>query len=163
MTNEKQIKMKKVNELTPYARNARTHSKQQVAQIAASIKEWGWTFPILIDEYGMVIAGHGRLEAARYMGVDEVPTITASGWSDAKKRAYILADNKLALNAGWDEDLIGIELDDLKESGYDLSLIGFDENELLGYTQSFSPEKFNESDSLDKKNNNKCPECGHEF
>src|SRR3712207_6714329 len=99
-----------VDRLVPSARNARTHTDAQVAQIAASIREWGWTVPVLVDEDGNLIAGHGRVLAARLLGLAEVPVVVARGWSDAKKRAYMLADNKLALNAGWDEALLRLEL-----------------------------------------------------
>lgn len=124
------IERRAIEELIPYARNSRTHSDAQVAQIAASIKEWGWTMPILIDEAGGIIAGHGRLMAARSLGHTEVPVVVASGWSDAKKRAYVIADNKLALNAGWDQELLKVEIADLESMGADLSLLGFDSNEL---------------------------------
>ncbi len=103
-----------VSALVPYARNARTHSDAQVAQIAASIREWGWTVPVLVDETGMIIAGHGRVLAAQRLGIDSVPVMVAAGWSEAQKRAYVLADNKLAQNAGWDDDLLGPELGDLR-------------------------------------------------
>jgi DNA modification methylase len=119
-----------VSRLIPYARNARTHSDAQVAQIAASIREWGWTTPVLVDEAGGLIAGHGRVMAARKLGIAEVPVVVARGWSEAQKRAYILADNKLALNAGWDEELLRVELADLRGMGADLSLTGFGEDEL---------------------------------
>jgi hypothetical protein len=115
----------------PYARNARSHSDAQVAQIAASIREWGWTVPVLVDETGMLIAGHGRVLAARKLGLPEVPVMVAQGWSEAQKRAYVLADNKLAENAGWDEALLRVELADLDEMGADLGLIGFSDDELL--------------------------------
>ena len=101
------VERRAVADLVPYARNARTHSDEQVAQIAASIREWGWTVPILIDEGGGIIAGHGRVMAARKLGLDEVPVMVAAGWSEAQKRAYVLADNKLALNAGWDLEMLG--------------------------------------------------------
>jgi len=117
-----------VASLIPYARNARTHSDAQVAQIAASIREWGWTNPILVDETGGIIAGHGRVLAARKLKIEDVPCIIASGWSEAQKRAYILADNQLAINAGWDMDLLKVEIGDLKTEGFDLGLIGFDGN-----------------------------------
>lgn len=120
------IKRRKVDALVPYARNARTHSNEQVMQIAASIKEWGWTNPILVDEDGGIIAGHGRVLAALKLGIKDVPTMTASGWTDAQKRAYILADNQLALNAGWDMDLLKVELADLDDMEFDIDLIGFD-------------------------------------
>ena len=112
-------------ELFPYARNARTHSDAQVAQIAASIREWGWTIPVLIDEAGELIAGHGRVLAARQLGIETVPVMTARGWSEAKIRAYRIADNKLGLNSGWDNGLLGLELADLRELGAALDLTGF--------------------------------------
>lgn len=116
-----------VADLVPYARNARTHSDAQVAQIAASIREWGWTIPVLIDEAGTLIAGHGRLLAAFQLGIESVPAMRAVGWSEAKRRAYALADNKLALNAGWDDAMLAQELADLGE--IDLSLTGFSPEE----------------------------------
>jgi DNA modification methylase len=119
-----------VSRLLPHARNARTHSPEQVAQIAASIREWGWTVPVLVDEDGRLIAGHGRVMAAQQIGLTEVPAMVARGWSDQKKRAYMLADNKLALNAGWDEDLLRLELGELQGFGLDLSLTGFGDDEL---------------------------------
>jgi DNA modification methylase len=120
------IERRKVADLIPYARNARTHSEQQVAQIAASIKEWGWTTPLLVDEDNGIIAGHGRVMAAQKLGIDEIPVMIAKGWSDAQKRAYILADNQLALNAGWDSELLKLELLELDELDFDIDLIGFD-------------------------------------
>ena len=124
------VERRPVSALLPYIRNARTHSDEQVAQIAASIREWGWTFPLLIDETGMIIAGHGRVLAAQRLGIAEVPVMVAAGWSEAQKRAYVIADNKLALNAGWDSELLPIELGDLKGMGFDLTLTGFGELEL---------------------------------
>ena len=121
---------RKVSALVPYARNSRTHSKEQIDQIAASIKEWGFTTPILVDADGQIIAGHGRLLAAQKLGLDEVPTMTATGWTDAQKKAYIIADNKLALNAGWDNAMLAIEMKDLGEMGFDLGLTGFGTDEL---------------------------------
>jgi ParB-like chromosome segregation protein Spo0J len=93
-----------------------------VAQIAASIREWGWTTPILVDEAGSIIAGHGRLQAARRLQMTEVPVVVATGWSEAQKRAYVIADNKLALNAGWDNELLALELGELGDLGFDLEL-----------------------------------------
>ena len=124
------IERKKVDDLIPYARNARTHSDEQVAQLAASIKEWGWTTPVLVDEDGEIIAGHGRVMAARKLNIDEIPTMTATGWSKAQKQAYVLADNQLPQNAGWDMDLLSVEMKDLDSDGFDLSLIGFDDDML---------------------------------
>jgi hypothetical protein len=116
--------------LVPYAKNSRTHSEEQVAQIAASIREWGWTTPILVDEAGSIIAGHGRLQAARRLQMTEVPVVVASGWSEAQKRAYVIADNKLALNAGWDNELLSLELGELGDLGFDLDLVGFTDEEI---------------------------------
>lgn len=125
-----QVERRSVASLVPYARNARTHSEEQVKQIAASIKEWGWTTPVLIDEEGTIIAGHGRVMAAHRLKVPEVPVMVARGWSDAQKRAYALADNKLPLNAGWDNDLLKLELGELQALNFDLSLTGFSPSEL---------------------------------
>ena len=124
------VERRPVAALVPFARNARTHSDEQVAQIAASIREWGWTVPVLIDEAGTIIAGHGRVLAAQRLGLAEVPVMVATGWSEAKRRAYVIADNKLALNAGWDEELLRLELGELKGLGVDLGLTGFGELEL---------------------------------
>ena len=128
------VERRKVADLIPYARNSRTHSDVQVAQIAASIKEWGWTVPVLIEPDGGLIAGHGRILAAQKMGITEVPCMVAEGWTDAKRRAYIIADNKLALNAAWDEDGLQIELSELGDLDFDLSLTGFGVDELAALT-----------------------------
>lgn len=119
-----------VDDLFPYARNARTHSKEQVVQIAASIREFGWTNPVLVDGERGIIAGHGRVMAARKLGLAEVPTIELRDMTEAQKRAYIIADNKLAENAGWDMELLALELADLAGLDFDLGLIGFDPDEL---------------------------------
>jgi len=116
--------------LAPYERNARTHSDEQVAQIAASIQEFGFTNPVLADETGTIIAGHGRVLAAQKLGLDDVPVMVARGWSEAQIRAYLLADNKLALNAGWDTETLALELGDLKAMGFDLALTGFSDAEI---------------------------------
>jgi DNA modification methylase len=127
------VSYRPIDELIPYARNARTHSDAQVAQLAGSIKEFGWTNPILVAaEDGSIIAGHGRVLAARQLGLAEVPTIPLAGLSPAQRRALVLADNKLALNAGWDDELLAVELSELKEAGYDLGIIGFADGELAG-------------------------------
>jgi len=119
-----------IDRLVPYARNARTHSDEQIGQIAASIKEWGWTTPVLVDEQGGIIAGHGRTLAAQRLKMAEVPVMVAKGWSDAKKRAYVLADNKLALNAGWDNEMLALELGEIGDLGFDLDLTGFTAEEI---------------------------------
>ena len=126
------IDMRSVDSLIPYARNARTHSDAQVAQIAASIREFGWTNPILVDGESGIIAGHGRLLAARKLSLSEVPCIELSGLSETQKRAYILADNKLALNAGWDDEMLRLELGELAAMDFDTLLTGFSDEELLG-------------------------------
>jgi 16S rRNA G966 N2-methylase RsmD len=124
------ITQRSVGDLIPYARNSRTHSDEQVAQIAASIKEFGWTNPILVDSEGVVIAGHGRLMAARKLGYTEVPTIELSEMTETQKKAYVIADNRLALNAGWDNEMLTIELNELLADGYALDILGFDAKEL---------------------------------
>jgi DNA modification methylase len=124
------VDRRKVSGLIPYARNARTHSPDQVDQIAASIREWGWTTPVLVDEEGGIIAGHGRVLAAKKLGIADVPVMVASGWTEAQKRAYVLADNKLALNAGWDTELLKVELLGLQELEFDVGLAGFSLDEV---------------------------------
>lgn len=119
-----------IEKLIPYSRNARTHNDSQVAEIAASINEWGWTIPVLVDEQGVLIAGHGRVEAARKLNIPDIPVMVAKGWSEAKKKAYTIADNKLTLNAGWDKDLLKLEFAELTALDFDLSLAGFNEDEL---------------------------------
>lgn len=119
------VERRAIEGLIPYARNARTHSDAQVAQIAASMREWGWTNPVLVDEAGGIIAGHGRVLAARQLGFTEVPVMVAEGWSEAQKRAYVITDNQLPLNAGWDLELLGSEVKGLQEWGFDTTLLGF--------------------------------------
>lgn len=119
-----------IDALIPYARNSRTHSETQVAQIAASIREFGFTNPVLVDGDGGIIAGHGRVLAARKLGLSAVPTIRIDYMTDAQKRAYVIADNKLALNAGWDDELLALELGELQAEGFDLSLTGFGPDEI---------------------------------
>jgi len=125
-----QIEQLPTADLIPYARNTRTHSPEQVTQIAGSIREFGFTNPILIDNDNGIIAGHGRVMAASKLGLAKVPCIRLAHLTDTQKRAYIIADNKLALNAGWDEEMLGLELADLREADFDLALIGFSENDL---------------------------------
>lgn len=125
-----EYEMRKVDDLIPYARNARTHSKDQINQIAGSIKEFGFISPVIIDNKGGVIAGHGRLMAAQKLGLKEVPCVIESHLTENQKRAYILADNRLALNAGWDREMMNIELSELKADDFDLEMLGFSENEV---------------------------------
>lgn len=130
-TNSKSVEMRPVARLKAFDRNARTHSKEQIAQLAASIAEFGFTAPILISPDGEIRAGHGRLEAAKFLGMKEVPTIVVGGdWSPEKVRAYVIADNKLALNAGWDFELLAAELGELQGLNFDIALTGFSLDEI---------------------------------
>ena len=124
------IKSLKTDTLIPYAGNSRTHSAEQVAQIAASIKEFGFNNPVLVDADGGIIAGHGRVMAAQKLGLDEVPTICLDHLTDAQRRAYVIADNKLALNAGWDEEALQAELDRLRDEDFNLEVVGFTDEDL---------------------------------
>jgi len=128
------IKYKKPAELVVYANNSRTHSDTQVAQLVASLQEFGFTNPILIDATNGIIAGHGRLRAAIELGYETVPTIELSNLTDEQRRAYIIADNKLALNAGWDNELLAFELQHLQDVGFDLELTGFNADDLKALT-----------------------------
>lgn len=156
-----------IDRLIPYARNARTHSAAQVAQIAASMREWGWTNPVLALPDGQIIAGHGRVLAARQLGIESVPVIVAEGWSEAQTRAYVIADNKLALNAGWDDDLLKLELGDLAALDFDLALTGFGPLEMANIFDTGvmgAPESSAEEiDPDDYKMGCTCPKCGFEF
>lgn len=156
-----------VEQLIPYARNARTHTDEQVAQIAGSLREFGWTNPVLRAEDGTIIAGHGRVLAARQLGIETVPVMTARGWTEAQMRAYVIADNKLALNAGWDNELLAVELDELRDAGFDLALTGFapaELNDLIG-TANFGPGSEEDQGRLDtlKEKIVTCPHCGGSF
>ena len=125
MSEKLKIVYRPLQELSPYAHNARTHSPEQVAQLVESIKQFGWTNPVLIDEKGEIIAGHGRVMAAEMLKMDSVPVIVLSGLTDEQKKAYRLADNRLPMNAVWDEDLLRMELSDLINADFDVSLTGF--------------------------------------
>ena len=138
----------KTDALIPYARNSRTHSEQQVAQIAASIREFGFTNPVLVDADNGIIAGHGRVMAAQKLGRDEVPCLRLDHLTEAQKRAYVIADNKLALNAGWDDEMLRIELDELKAIDFDLSLIGFDDDELGALLAGSGTEGLTDEDDV---------------
>jgi len=131
MTNKLAIKYKATEELIPYALNSRTHSESQVAQLAASIREFGFTNPVLLDGENGILAGHGRVMAARLLKLDTVPTIEISHLTATQKKAYVIADNKLALNAGWDMDILGLEIEELKNCDFEIELLGFDESELV--------------------------------
>jgi ParB-like chromosome segregation protein Spo0J len=141
--NKPEIEHLEIEGLIPYARNSRTHSDEQVAQIAASIKEFGFTNPVLIDSDGGIIAGHGRVMAARKLKLSEVPCIRLGHLTEIQKRAYVIADNKLALNAEWDDELLKLELHALDEAGYELDMTGFDADELtkLMFGELIEPEE----------------------
>ncbi len=135
----KDVKQMPVDELIPYDRNPNIHSSEQIIQLANSIREWGFTVPILIDEKEVVLAGHGRLFAAKSLNMETVPCITATGWSDAQKKAYVIADNKLSEGSEWDSSLYFAELKEINSSGFDLSLIGFDESISLDFEPNLQP------------------------
>lgn len=161
------IEYRATGEIIPYINNSRTHSEQQVQQVAASIKEFGFTNPILIDQDGGIIAGHGRLLAAQMLCMDEVPTITLEGLTEAQRKAYVIADNQLALNSGWDLDLLKVEIDGISDLDFDIGLLGFDESLLANLymdgseINNESPNDFKEvgEEELDHI----CPKCGFEF
>lgn len=125
-----QITYKKTDDLIPYARNSRVHSEMQINQIASSIREFGFRNPVLVDGENGIIAGHGRVLAAMKLGLDTIPTIECKDLTDTQKRAYIIADNKIALNATWDEEMLMLEIEDFRQLGIDTDILGFDESEL---------------------------------
>lgn len=143
------ITQQAVEALLPYARNSRTHSEEQLSQLAASIREFGFTNPVLVDGAGGIIAGHGRVMAAKLAGLLEVPTVDVGWMTEAQRRAYVIADNQLALNAGWDEALLTAELGELSTAGFDLALIGFDAGELeklLGFDDGAGEDEEEKTD-----------------
>jgi len=167
MLGAKQIEMVSVDTLIPYAKNARTHSDEQVAQIAGSIKEFGFNNPVLVDKDNSVIAGHGRLMAARKLGYKEVPVVKLEHLTESQRKAYILADNRIALNSGWDTSMLSLELQDLEDADFDLSLTGFDDKELDALLNkiNFEPASEEEQGKLDELDPKwiDCPHCGKEF
>ena len=154
-------------DLVPYENNSRTHSQQQVDQIKRSMNEFGFTNPILLDENNGIIAGHGRLQAAQELGTKLVPTITLKGLTKAQRKAYVIADNQLALNAGWDNSILGQELSELEKLNFDLDLIGFDNNEISGLMfedkEHYPDSSAKEIDPDDYNMGHQCPKCGFEF
>lgn len=159
----KRIEFWPIEKLKPYEKNARTHSDTQLAQIAASIAEFGFTNPVLVDSESGIIAGHGRLEGAKRVGLKEIPVIVLDYLTEAQKRAYIIADNKLAENAGWDNDLLRSELLDLKLENFDLKMVGFSDDELenllKGEFDSNNEEELDENIKTEKE----CPSCGYKW
>ena len=156
-----------VEKLIPYARNSRTHDDEQVAQIAASIREFGFTNPILIDAENGIIAGHGRLLAARKLGMTKVPTIQLDHLTATQKKALIIADNKLALNAGWDNEMLALEFEELEIENFNIDLIGFNEEDIksLKNNVNFNPATEDDQGKLDQLEPKwiDCPHCGKEF
>lgn len=163
-----ETELRDINALAPYPRNPRLHGAGQIDQIVASIKRWGFTIPLLADEAGQLIAGHARLEAAKRLELKRVPVMTARGWTEAQKRAYVIADNRLAMNSSWDDALLIDELAGLKVTDFDLAALGFTEAELADMigapdADAFAPASQNDQQRLDQKSPVTCPECGHEF
>ena len=167
MVNKKtfgQIVAVKLEDLKPYGKNARTHSEQQIGQIVESIREFGFTNPVLIDSKNGVIAGHARLQAARRLDMKEVPCIVLAGLTEAQKRAYVIADNQIALNSGWDEKLLAMEFADLKDAGFNLDLLGFDASEMADITQGREVNQPEYDESVASTvSMATCPQCGHSF
>ena len=164
--NKPKIESRNIDKLIPYINNSRKHSDEQVAQIAASIKEFGWTNPILVDGDNGLIAGHGRLLAARKLGITTVPVIELTHLTENQKKALIIADNKLALNADWDIEILKLELNELDANDFNLNLVGFDVDELrivMGYGADFDAGTEDDQGTLDKIDPIICPSCGHEF
>lgn len=159
------VELIEVAKLKPADRNARTHSTEQIEQIVSSISEFGFTNPILIDEKFNVIAGHGRREAALALDLKTVPCIKAKGWTEEQKRAYLIADNKLALNAGWDMDILRTEIGELQALNFEIPLLGFSPAELdgiFGIDPQDGPQE-NEGGDADARMMVECPECGRRF
>lgn len=146
---ETKFELRDVDDLIPYARNARTHSPEQVQKLAGSIKEFGFLNPVVISDDGGILAGHGRIMAAQKLGIKQVPCVVESHLTEAQKKAYILADNRLALDAGWDEELLKLEIEDLQKNSFDINLAGFsdeDINKLFNNTVVTEPKIPNEID-----------------
>lgn len=166
----KNLEQVPVEGLLEYAKNARTHSTEQVEQLAKSIKRWGFTNPVLVDESNTLIAGHGRVMAAKSLGLATVPAVRITGLSDSERRALVLADNKLAMNAGWDWDILKDELATLSKEGFDMSITGFDEEEVQvfdsGGDQLFDSafdEEHEYVKNAGKKKEVVCPHCKKKF
>lgn len=160
--NMRRFEMVSIDKLVPYEKNARTHTEQQVQQIADSIKEFGFVNPVLIDGNFGIIAGHGRVLGAKLLGMTEVPAVFVEDLSEAKKRAYILADNKLAEKAGWDIELVSLELEELENLGFDISLTGFDKIEQTDIDIDSFFEQSGEPKNKEPKKI-QCPHCGEWF
>jgi len=163
---QKKIITVKVDWLIPNPHNSRTHSDKQIAKIAASITEFGWTNPILIDSDMVIVAGHGRTMAAKKLGIDSIPAIDVSHLSNEQKRALVIADNQIALESGWDEDILKSELDFLNNFEFNMEVIGFSEkklNDLLIYNDDLGMDEIKLKQDQDQKELNLCPKCGTKF
>jgi hypothetical protein len=148
------VERKPLSDLIPYAQNPQQHEPEQVDQIAKWIERVGWTMPVLIDEAGKVIAGHGRILAAEHMGLDSIPCVIASGWTDADKRAYRIFDNAATKKAAWDDELLGLELEGLGDIGFDLELTGLSEGDILGINTAPQSKQDNDGDFIPDKDPN---------
>ncbi len=161
------VEYRSTSALKRHNSNSRTHNASQVAQIAESIDKFGFTVPLVVDEGGTVLAGHGRLAAAELLKLDKVPVVKIEGLTDEQKRAYLIADNKIASNASWDEDLLKIELAGLKEAGFDMGLTGFAEHELAELFADRAPRAIKGATELNPSDYDnfahQCPKCGFEF
>lgn len=163
-----EYKITDIEQLIPYARNSRTHSEAQVTKIAASIKEFGFLNPIILDGENGIVAGHGRVLAAKKLGMTELPCVDAKHLTEAQRRAYVIADNRLALDADWDAEMLRLEFAELADLGFDLELTGFELGEIdaLNFdssTQEAPESSTKEIDPDDYKMNDTCPRCGFEY
>jgi hypothetical protein len=158
------VEVLNIDELIPYCRNSREHSEEQVAQIAASIQEFGFVNPVLIDDFGTIIAGHGRVLAARKLKIKDVPCIRLGHLSETQKRAYVIVDNQLGLNATWNWDMLAVEVEELMEKGYGGNCLGFSDEQLMELigTPNPPPEPDEEKESQPKEKVI-CPKCHHSF
>ena len=158
-----QIEQIALKKLIPYARNSRTHSDIQVSQIAASIREFGFTNPVLITENYDILAGHGRVLAAKKLGMDSVPCIKVDHLNEFQRKAYIIADNQLALNSGWDFDMLSVEIDELNDVKFDVSLLAFTNEQLAEMIGSPEEPVEPKEDLIADKKTTICPKCHWEF
>lgn len=163
----KKIEYIAINDLIPYVNNARVHSEEQILQIASSIKEFGFNNPVLIDKGNGIIAGHGRVYAARKLGLEEIPVIRIEHLSKAQKKAFIIADNKIALNASWDHEILALEFSELTSENFNVELTGFISGEIAGLTfeekDLYPDSSTQEIDPDDYNMGHRCPKCGFEF
>ena len=146
MTTTTEFQLVDINKLVPYANNARTHNKEQILKLRSSLREFGFVNPVIIDKEYNVLAGHGRIMAAKEEGITEIPCVYVDHFTEAQKKAYILADNRMALDAGWDDDLLAVEMEELQNLGFDLGLTGFDESEIADLFDTNSGDEVKDDD-----------------